>query len=430
MGKVVMPKHSGDLSETLAALKIYYDHGNWLTNATFKKELKKAIGSGQYSSSYTKKVQIPSYFGFTVWQDINRTTSPRKITDGGKEFYVALSTGNNNVAYEYIVKSLQNVTFGRKNCGAPESDSDVEPPCLAIRGIIDLGYLTRSEFGFLLYSVADAGTNYSAAIRAIKNARATHINLRLNIPQQYRSSYTDIKPFLFLQNIGFFVPDHQKYIINPSVLGRFKTIFKSLPIYNTNKPNINTNLTKKDSGLFGGTISSTGKIDPLSGEGIKETFADFEDDFAIHNASAYSSQSEIDASNARIPTLKPGTSTNKRYTTDPRLAKTALINANWKCALDGFDGHVHSTFNTSAGNKYLEAHHLVPMKAQKDFDPTNIDIYDNIIPLCPNCHKAVHYGSLTEKRRFLKPLYYSRITKLNTSGINISFDDLINKYYS
>ncbi len=172
------------------------------------------------------------------------------------------------------------------------------------------------------------------------------------------------------------------------------------------------------------------QTDPYSAEKVIETLNDFEDDIAVRDAPTYNSQAEIDSADARTPTLKPGSSSNKRYTTDPKLGKTVLVNSGWKCDLDGFDGHPHTTFDTKTGNKYLEAHHLVPMKAQKDFFPVNLDIFDNIVPLCPNCHKAVHYGSINEKKRFLKPLYDARIAKLNAHGIVISFDDLINKYYS
>jgi hypothetical protein len=100
-----------------------------------------------------------------------------------------------------------------------------------------------------------------------------------------------------------------------------------------------------------------------------ESLNDFEDDIAVREAPTYDSQQDIDNANARVPSLKPGSTTNKRYTTDPKLAKTVLVNSGWKCALDGFDGHTHNTFDTKTGNRYLEAHHLVPMKAQKDFYP-------------------------------------------------------------
>lgn len=172
------------------------------------------------------------------------------------------------------------------------------------------------------------------------------------------------------------------------------------------------------------------QLNPYNAENVIDSINDFEDDIAIHDALTYDSQADIDCANSRTPTLKPGLSNNRRYSTDPKLGKTVLVNSCWRCDLDGFDGHTHTTFDTKTGNKYLEAHHLIPMKAQKDFFPKNLDIYDNIIPLCPNCHRAVHYGSISEKKRFLKPLYDARISKLKAHGIYISFDDLINKYYN
>lgn len=65
MGKVVMPKNSAVEKEILAALKIYYDENDWLKNDVFTQRLKLVIGDGQYHSSYTKKVQMTSYYGFT-----------------------------------------------------------------------------------------------------------------------------------------------------------------------------------------------------------------------------------------------------------------------------------------------------------------------------------------------------------------------------
>ena len=162
---------------------------------------------------------------------------------------------------------------------------------------------------------------------------------------------------------------------------------------------------------------------------LMEVLDDFSDDFAVREAPHYETQEEIDESDSGLPVLRPGSSNNTRFSTDPKKAKTVLVNSNWTCALDGFDGRDHTTFDTKSGNKYLEAHHLVPMKAQKDYYPIKLDVYDNIIPLCPNCHRAVHNGSIEEKKRYLRPLYDARIEKLKEHNIDISFDDLISKYY-
>ena len=128
MGKIVMPKNSALLDEVEAVLKIYYEAGGWLSNDDYKVKLKNIIGDDQYASSYTKKSQITSYFGFTEWEDIENVRSLRRITERGKIFYQHLISSNREEIIEDLVKSLENVTFGRNNFGCPDSDSDVEPP--------------------------------------------------------------------------------------------------------------------------------------------------------------------------------------------------------------------------------------------------------------------------------------------------------------
>ena len=68
MGKIVMPKNSALLNEIESVLKIYYEANEWIPNNVYKTRLKALIGDDQYSSSYTKKAQITSYFGFTIWE--------------------------------------------------------------------------------------------------------------------------------------------------------------------------------------------------------------------------------------------------------------------------------------------------------------------------------------------------------------------------
>lgn len=163
-------------------------------------------------------------------------------------------------------------------------------------------------------------------------------------------------------------------------------------------------------------------------EQVLEIINDFADDYAIRNAPVYDNEQDINNSNNRQPLLREGQEQNHRYSTDPRLSKTVISRCGFICELDNFDRRSHETFLTRSGNHYLEAHHLVPMKAQRYFD-INLDRTENIVALCPNCHKAVHYGSRDEKIRYLRPLYDSRIDSLRECGIDISFDDLIDNYY-
>lgn len=126
------------------------------------------------------------------------------------------------------------------------------------------------------------------------------------------------------------------------------------------------------------------------------------------------------------PIEKPKYSQNQRgsYLRMPGIAKTALINANYLCEFD--NNHKTFLFEKSMKN-YMEAHHLIPMGYQDDFE-NSIDVPENIICLCPNCHRAIHKSLNDQKREMLEKLFNSRKELLEGRGIQIEFDDLISYY--
>lgn len=233
MGKIVMPKNSALLNEIESVLQIYYEANDWLPNDVYKQKLKEMIGDDQYSSSYTKKSQITSYFGFTVWEDYSNRQSRRKITESGKRFYLAIQSDNQDAILEELMRSFETVMFGRDNCGVSESDSDVEPPSVFIRAALDLDYLTYKEFAYILWSLEDKGGNYTDTIAEIRQARGDN---GINIPEAAQK-YTDAKPIMILVRWGFLaegdtVGGARKITIAPIVLDRYRKRLSNLKIYN------------------------------------------------------------------------------------------------------------------------------------------------------------------------------------------------------
>ena len=243
MAKIVMPKNSALLDEVEAVLKIYYDAGDWLSNDEYKRQLKAMIGNDQYASSYTKKAQITSYFGFTTWEDITNERSLRRITDQGKRFYEHLLAKDLDGINEDLLISLETNTFGRNNYGSPASDSDVEPPVLFVRAIMDLGYLTYKEFAYLLWKLEDCGGNYTDAKQEIKAGRS---KMSFEIPEE-ATKYTDAKPIMVLVRWGFLAEDDSSslggkhIVVNPTVLQKYKKRLQNLKIYNIDKDVIEEN---------------------------------------------------------------------------------------------------------------------------------------------------------------------------------------------
>lgn len=238
MGKIVMPKNSALLNEIEAVLQIYYEHDGWLDNETYKRELMEKIGDNQYLSSYTKKAQITSYFGFTEWQDINNAQSLRRITESGKRMYNAILANDKEEIQNVLMDALETTKFGRNNFGSPESDSDIEPPALFIRASLDLQYLTYQEFAYLLWRMGDVGGNYTDVLAEVRRARMTESGLNLSEEAQ---KYTDCKPIMVLIRWGFLTDDSsvstdttggRKIAVNKEVKERFGLRLRNLKIYN------------------------------------------------------------------------------------------------------------------------------------------------------------------------------------------------------
>lgn len=243
MGKIVMPKNSALLNEIESVLKIYYEANDWIPNDVYKTRLKALIGDDQYSSSYTKKAQITSYFGFTVWEDIRNPQSLRKITLSGKEMYEALLANDTEKVQAVLMSSLESVKFGRDNYGCPDSNTDVEPPNLFVRAILDMGYLTYREFAWLLWKLEDLGANYTDSLqelRMLRNQGPIQLSEEAN-------KYADCKPIMILVRWGFLAEDEnanaangKHIVISESVLNKFRTRLRNLKIYNIDKDIIDT----------------------------------------------------------------------------------------------------------------------------------------------------------------------------------------------
>ena len=112
-----------------------------------------------------------------------------------------------------------------------------------------------------------------------------------------------------------------------------------------------------------------------------------------------------------------------------KVSKKALLSAKYTCA----GNHNHITFETAKGQPYMEGHHLIPCtyantKYYWDTLGVNIDCLENIVCLCPTCHRQIHYGSNKEKRILIEKLYNMKCKELKSVGITISLNDLFSLY--
>ena len=77
----------------------------------------------------------------------------------------------------------------------------------------------------------------------------------------------------------------------------------------------------------------------------------------------------------------------------------------------------HKTFISMATKKnYVEGHHIIPISFQSNFN-YSLDVLANIIVLCPNCHRLLHYAIKPERVDKLYQIYDERYERFSNAGI-------------
>jgi predicted HNH restriction endonuclease len=147
----------------------------------------------------------------------------------------------------------------------------------------------------------------------------------------------------------------------------------------------------------------------------------------LQEISGASDQAIRNAPNRKV--LLENQISGKKVLRNPQLAKSAIIAADYQCEVDS----EHQTFLNKHGKSYMEGHHLIPctVKNAKEIEEQfskNIDCKENIVSLCPICHRAIHMGNRDEKRRVLSILISKRLPILKKIGINITEEYLFKLY--
>ncbi|MBL6446737.1 HNH endonuclease [Fulvivirga sp. 29W222] len=105
---------------------------------------------------------------------------------------------------------------------------------------------------------------------------------------------------------------------------------------------------------------------------------------------------------------------------DPRLARMRFDLADNKCEIDPS----HETFIAQRTQlPYVEAHHFIPMKFQHLYSAP-LDNLENIVSLCPNCHRGIHHAIIKHKYELIEDLYGKR-PRLHS---NFSVEDIAQFY--
>jgi len=130
---------------------------------------------------------------------------------------------------------------------------------------------------------------------------------------------------------------------------------------------------------------------------------------------------EINQMDIVVPINGMNMSINKSWKRNGIVKKQSIEMAKYKCEVDD----KHTTFIAAATNlPYMEGHHSIPMNKQGQFN-VSLDVYANIVCLCPVCHRLLHFGVEDSKRAILNGLYEQRSERLANSGIVLSKNEFV-----
>lgn len=235
MSKIVIPKHSADVDEMNAVLRIHYEAKDWVKGKVFKQKLMDLIGDNQYPSSYPKKAQVPAYFGFLESKvSSGGKIIERRISESGIEMYEAILSDDRSERQRLILEALEKIIFGRDNAGCTSSNSDIEAPAILVRCILDTGYCTSSEYAYLVWALNDKCKKYYESLDDVIKARNSG---GISVGGEARD-YKDWKPILAMVRWGFLIKsddDPQKVLLHPEVIEKYYSRLQNLMVYNIDK---------------------------------------------------------------------------------------------------------------------------------------------------------------------------------------------------
>ena len=312
------------------------------------------------------------------------------------------------------MKSLEEISFGRRNYACPSGDTDIEPPAVFFHAALELEYITNDEFACLLWLLDSENKPFDQAIEYIRNIRRE--KKPITLPPEYQKN-DDPKPIVVLGEWGVLqkirVGRYSPHKISEQFMQRFDSRIRSLKLWNTAKA---------------GPIPVKSALASISNEYSHRAIIN--DDEAISDSVYqdlvnFAPPSKTTYTPERYVPKHPDGKDQKscRPDTNPSLGKEAIRDGKYKCTVDSS----HATFVKKDGTKYMEVHHLIPLEFQYKYE-YKLDAKANLIPVCPLCHKRLHYGRIEDITPVLTQFYNLRHDILQQSGLSISLEDLVEFY--
>ena len=193
IGKLTIDKSSMNMSYFLYTVLIISKHNGLVSRKTFVEEMAAFVGvpavkDGKENRTAYNKSKMVRYFGFADVVVKNTNDQYLVLTNRGKLLIDYIKDNGEKIDSEnrysilsecrgdfvdLIFESVIFDSFGKNNSGAEQSNTDVEPPKVVFKTLLELGKATADEICHVLYGLnRGVYQSFDEAIEAVKQNRA------------------------------------------------------------------------------------------------------------------------------------------------------------------------------------------------------------------------------------------------------------------
>ena len=250
--KLVLEKSSVALDYLFESLNIVEENNEIIERSEFVIKMETVMGReglsrerGQEIRTQFNKTKLPRYYGLLrTMTEKGRTRQDDKqfivLTKRGQEVLKIIKKTNEDFLItdkehfkKIILYSILYDTFGKNNDGVEQSKSDVEPPKILLKSILDLGHITKNESIYLIFSLnEEIFNNYEEGINEIKrirnNPNSEDIIYNRLVRMEKQNFANDNKLIKFFEKLDILYEDDGKYFFTEDILKNYGEIIKSL----------------------------------------------------------------------------------------------------------------------------------------------------------------------------------------------------------
>lgn len=247
-----------------------------------------------------------------------------------------------------------------------------------------------TEFDFIYNQVPFHAVYVNVKNSGQKKSKRDKAVKRLQISNNFKSYEDDIPHFIIgsyntKDKTLYFIVELKEYIKNKSTGSNYSSFWLDYgDIWSTYERGFNRHVDIKKNRLIVGIDSNK----------VKE----FEDDELINNVfptgDYYENALKKDLLSNKKIIFEPNENTTYnagiKLKRNNELKNIAFERENYTCELCG----TKTTFENNNGKEYFEGHHLIMynISSQSKYK-YNLDVSENIICLCPTCHRKIHYAN-------------------------------------